>query len=215
MWKWLFGRRTKITTLEALSTFCDRQAAFNCQKNIFEFVRARATTNTESLFEEAAFRDAMERARWQGYPIALTNMLEMVAGMLRQDSRIVAGDAVILAHMQRMARGLMTSYAGMQPFTAEEWDAMTRKVMAALAHAHAMPVKPVKDIPLPRSQAFFDLIPLHPHIKGPDFKSIQNHMRVNLCRAHDELVRSVDMEVLASAFVAPQAEAAFERVASA
>lgn len=198
VWQLIFGKPRKIASFEELARFCDEQAAFNCQKNIYEFVRARASSNAQSLFEEEAFKEALNQARWRGYPLALTNMMEMVSVMFRtsfaEEEEAVAG---VRPAVRRIASQLMRGYENEQPFEREEWLSLTEKVDVALVHATNGPMKAVKDIPIARARAFFDLIPFHEEIKAPDFPSIENHMKVNLCRAHDELLRKISKEEIA------------------
>jgi hypothetical protein len=67
---------------------------------------------------------------------------------------------------------------------------------AHLAHrlnligAHA--VKPVKDIPEPYAQAYFDLMPIYERLRKPDFHAIRNYLRVSLINIHDRLCERID-----------------------
>lgn len=208
VWAGLFSRSRRIDTVEALSRFCDRQAAFNCQKNIFEYIRARAASNAQTLFEEPAFARALEEARWRGYPLSLANVLEMT--MLFLPVRTGRDEEMerALAMLRRIAAGLMRGYRSHQPLGEEAWQRAADKLDAGLVHAAGLPPRPVKDIPLARVDAFFALIPLHDEIKAPDHASIENNLRINLCRAHEELARRLDATALMREVVAAMPEEA-------
>ena len=55
----------------ALADFIDEHAAFVVQKGIYEYSRARAGHYAKVLFREQSFQEAVERSRWQAYPLGL------------------------------------------------------------------------------------------------------------------------------------------------
>src|SRR5262245_54662779 len=80
-----------------LADFIDRNAAFLVQKGIYEYSRARSGHYSKVLFAEAGFRDAVERSRWQAYPLGLAMVTEAVEGVLRShvDDRRAALDRLM------------------------------------------------------------------------------------------------------------------------
>src|SRR5262245_55360185 len=79
----LFWRRPTVADLDALATFVDERAAFLVQKGIYEYSRARAGHYAKVLFHEREFNDALDRSRWQAYPLGLAMVGEMVEGAFR------------------------------------------------------------------------------------------------------------------------------------
>src|SRR6266850_7830676 len=80
----LFRPRPPVRDLEALADFIDAQSAFIVQKGIYEYSRARAGHYAKVLFAEAEFLEAVERSRWQAYPLGLAMVGELVEGVLRR-----------------------------------------------------------------------------------------------------------------------------------
>jgi hypothetical protein len=52
------------------------------------------------------------------------------------------------------------------------------------------------DIPDPLAQAYFDMMPIHEKLRGRDYPTIRNYLRVTLCNIHDEFVRRLDRPAL-------------------
>src|SRR3546814_9661894 len=87
-----FRRKSRIGDTIALSAFLDRQSAFMVQKCIYEYARARSGLLSPKLFEEAAFRTAVEESKWRNYPLCLQSVALMVEGALRPDAAEPAAD---------------------------------------------------------------------------------------------------------------------------
>jgi hypothetical protein len=79
----IFRRKPPVQDLDALADFVDQQACFLAQKGIFEYARARAGRYSPSLFREEAFVAAVDKARWQAFPLTLAMVGETVEGALR------------------------------------------------------------------------------------------------------------------------------------
>lgn len=186
-----FRRPPPIRDLAALAEFIDGHAAFLVQKGIYEYARARAGHYSKVLFAEQGFVEAVEQARWQAYPLGLAMVTEMTEGVLRPlagDDRRAIVDAlagVVLDVFDRYPTPAVPGGPG-------GWQ----DARAELAHrlnligAHA--VKPVKDIPEPYAQAYFDLMPIYERLRKPDFHAIRNYLRVSLINIHDRLCERID-----------------------
>ena len=79
----IFRRAPAIRETRALADFIDRNAAFLIQKGMYEYSRARAGHYAKVLMREPEFLEAIEKARWQGFPLGLAMVGEMVEGVLR------------------------------------------------------------------------------------------------------------------------------------
>jgi hypothetical protein len=59
--------------------------------------------------------------------------------------------------------------------------------------------KRVIDIPEQLAQAYFDMMPIHEKLRGRDFHTTRNYLRVALCNIHDEFAGRIDAPALARA----------------
>jgi hypothetical protein len=60
----------------------------------------------------------------------------------------------------------------------------------------------VMDIPEPLAETYFAMMPIHEKLRGRDFATTRNYLRVCLCNIHDEFVARADVAALRAAFVA-------------
>ena len=67
------------------------------------------------------------------------------------------------------------------------------ELRAELAHRLQLiglhPPKWVMDIPEQWAQTYFDLMPIHEKLRGRDFQTTRNYLRVTMCNIHDELTK--------------------------
>lgn len=194
-----FRRRPSIRDPDSLADFIDRQAAFLVQKGIYEYARARAGHYAKVLFREAAFLDAVEQSRWRAYPLGLAMVGEVAEGILRpcyhaeRQRGVDAVAALVLAVFDR--------YPVPPPLAESVW----REARAELSHRLQLiglhPVKRVIDIPETLAQSYFDLMPIHEKLRGSDFPTLRNYLKVVLCNVHDELSRKIDAPAVVSALL--------------
>ena len=188
--KALFGQRPAVADRASLADFIDTRAAFIVQKGIYEYSRARAGHYSKVLFKEEGFAAAVEHARWSAYPLGLAMVGEMAEGVLRPH----AGDRrrAVLDQMTRLVLSVYDRY----PVPPSIGDGAWRGMRAELEHhldlvgGHAP--KRVIDIPQPLAQKYFDLMPIHEKLRGRDFFTTANYLRVNLCHMHEELEDRLD-----------------------
>ena len=74
----IFRRAPAIREASALADFIDDNAAFLIQKGMYEYSRARAGHYAKVLLQEPEFLAAIEKSRWQGFPLGLAMVGEMV-----------------------------------------------------------------------------------------------------------------------------------------
>ncbi len=77
-------------------------------------------------------------------------------------------------------------------------DELARRMELTAGHAR----KRVMDIPDPLAEIYFDLMPIHEKLRGRDFQTTRNYLRVSLCNIHDELVGRMDRAALEQALTA-------------
>ena len=58
------------------------------------------------------------------------------------------------------------------------------------------------DIPEPLAETYFSMMPIHEKLRGRDFDTTRNYLRVCLCNIHDEFVARADIAALRGALVA-------------
>jgi hypothetical protein len=189
-----FRRRPTVCNVAALADFIDGHSAFVVQKGIYEYSRARAGHYAKILFREQAFIEAAEQSRWRAYPLGLAMVGELVEGVLRPyaGAEWRQGLETICA--------LVLSVFDRYPAPAALGEGSWRDARAELARRLQLiglhPVKRVIDISAPFAQAYFDLMPIHEKLRGQDFPTLQNYLKVTLCNVHDELTKRMDAQAL-------------------
>jgi hypothetical protein len=183
-------RRPAIRDAAAVAEFIDRNAAFLMQKGIYEYSRARAGHYSKVLFGESEFRTAVEIARWRAFPLGLSLIAEAVEGVLRPH---FADRHAALEAVSALTLGAFDGYPVPEALGEAEW----RERRAALAHRLQLigmhPPKRVIDIPEQWLQTYFELMPIHEKLRGPDFPTMRNYLRAQTCNIHDEFVKRLDV----------------------
>src|SRR5687768_14454779 len=82
-----FRRRT-IRDPAALATFVDDYSLVLAETIVQDYSRHRAGNGADALFAERAFRNALDKARWEVYPSALA----MDAALVEAKLRVHAGE---------------------------------------------------------------------------------------------------------------------------
>ncbi len=194
-----FRRRPSVCDAESLADFIDQHAAFLVQKGMYEYSRARAGHYSKVLFREPAFLAAIEQSRWRAYPLGLAMVGEVVEGVLRplyRDDRprgVAAVRDLVLAVFDRYP--VPATLDG--PFWRNARAELARRLDLVGLHA----VKRVIDIPEMFASAYFDLMPIHEKLRGRDFPTTHNYLKVVLCNVHEELVRKIDRAAVVGALL--------------
>jgi len=185
-----FRRPAPIRELGELATFIDERAAFVTQKGLYEYSRARAGHYAKVLFRERPFQEAVERSRWRAYPLGLAMVAELVEGIMRPyvgEHRHAALDALNALALQVFDRYPVPAALG-ETVWLEARHELARRLQLIGLH----PPKPAKDIPEPFVESYFALMPIHEKLRGSDFPTIRNYLRVTLCNIHEELTKRLD-----------------------
>jgi hypothetical protein len=187
----IFRRPPPIRDAAALAEFIDENAAFLMQKGIYEYARARAGHYAKVMLRERMFLDAVERARWQAFPLGLAMVAEVVEGVLRPHS----GDdrRTVVDALAELVLDVFDRYPVPAAFDSPvSWqDArVTLAQRLNLIGAHAP--KAAMDIGVPYAQAYFDLMPINEKLRAPDFPTLRNYLRVSLINVHDRLTQRLD-----------------------
>ena len=187
----IFRGRPPLRTPDELADFIDAQAAFLVQKGIYEYSRARAGHYAKVLFAEKEFAQSVEYSRWQAYPLGLAMVGEMINGVLASQAdgmqRRQILDQLIVVVLSVFDRYPVPPSIGEAAWLAARSDLAHR---IDLAGGHAP--KRVMDIPDPLAEAYFAMMPIHEKLRGRDFQTTRNYLRVSLCNIHDELISRMD-----------------------
>ena len=197
--KW-FRPRPPIRDREALADFIDAQSAFIVQKGIYEYSRARAGHYAKVLFREEGFATSVEYARWQAFPLGLAWVGEMVAGVLA--SQPGAQRRQILDQLIPVVLSVLDRYPVTPSIGEEAWLEARRELAHRLDLVGVHAPKRVMDIPDPLAEAYFAMMPIHEKLRGRDFSTTRNYLRVSLCNIHDELIERADLAALQRALTA-------------
>jgi len=198
----LFRRKPKIRDRTAVATFIDENSAFLIQKGIYEYSRARAGHYSKVLFGEPEFHAAVEESRWRAYPLGLAMVSEMVEGVLRAgaEDRAAALDALGALVLEVFDR-----YPKPAALDNLAWGDLRAELARRLQLIGLHPPKRVIDIPEQWAVTYFELMPIHEKLRGRDFQTTRNYLRVTLCNIHEEFIRRVDLPALAASFGRSQA----------
>jgi hypothetical protein len=190
-------RKKPLATLPALDDFIDERAAFIAQKCVVEYARARSGVLSEKLFKEEAFIEALTRSRWTSYTLTACDVAEMVMGKLQPHSDLTASR---LAAALALRVGCVFARYPLPPHAPGGfWEEASAMLGRELARAALAEPRPVKDIPLERAKRVFDSLPVHESMRQHDYVLIQNNLRTNLVRAHEDFVGVADLSALARA----------------
>jgi len=196
----IFRSRPPIGDREALADFIDAQSAFIAQKGIYEYSRARAGHYAKVLFAEEGFAQAVERSRWQAYPLGLAMVGEMVEGVLRPHAGTQR--RAVLDQMILVVLSVFDRYPVPPSLGEDAWLEARRELEQRLDLVGGHAPKRVMDIPEPLAETYFAMMPIHEKLRGRDFETIRNYLRVSLCNIHDELVDRIDAAAVTNTLLA-------------
>jgi hypothetical protein len=189
LFEW-FRKAPPIRQASELAQFMDAQAAFVAQKGVYEYSRARAGHYSKVLFSEQTFIDAVDRSRWQAYPLALAMVGEVAEGVLRPHA---AGSPNELAPaISALAVAVLDGHPVPAMLGAERWNAERETLARRLVQVGLHPPKPAKDIPIPYAKTYFDLMPIHEKLRSTEAPTITNYLKITLCNVHVQFSDRID-----------------------
>jgi len=189
-----FWRRPPIADLNALADFIDVQSTFVTQKGIYEYSRARAGHYAKVLFAEKEFQDAVERSRWSAFPLGLAMVGELVGGVVCPGPG--ADRATCSDKLRALVLAVFDRYPTPGSLSAQEWSNARTELARRLQLIGLPPPKRAMHIPEPFAKTYFDLMPIHKQLRGRDFSTTHNYLKVTMCNIHAELTRRMDEPAL-------------------
>ncbi len=195
-------RKPKITTLDSLIEVMAAQSAFVAQKCTIDYCQARSGLMWPQLEKEAAFRSALDRARWEAYPLVLSDVGIMIEGMLRPALR--NGRVLPLADwLLRAYADCLNRYGPPRHRSpAATWDEDIDRFRRRLGQAQMAAPRPVHEIGGESGAALHRLMPIHPSLTRQDANMIRNNVRLRLGRVYEDLERDLDRGAIAAALFA-------------
>jgi hypothetical protein len=167
---------------------------------MYEYSRARAGHYAKVLMSEPEFLAAMEKSRWQAFPLGLAMVGEMVEGKLRpsmgEERR--AG----LEGLAALVLDVFDRYPVPDAIGRIAWADARTDLARRLDQVGLHPPKLVKDIPIPLARTYFELMPIHEKLRAPDFPAITNYLRVSLINIHDALEARLDAAAVVQSLLA-------------
>jgi hypothetical protein len=180
-----------------LAKFLTGEAAFLAQKSTIEYCRARAGLQWQKLFSEAAFTDALERCRWEAFALVLADMTVLAEGRLRSQS---AGRPLELADaLCALYERMLNSHP--MPAHRLDWHDRAEALRQRLARAQLAAPARTEEIAGVSGRAVFDLLPIHPSLRGHDRLMIFNHIRFGMLTFAERLNRRVDAPSVAASIL--------------
>ena len=156
----IFRGRPPIRDRHELAQFIDENSAFLVQKGMYEYSRARAGHYAKVLFTEPEFQEALERSRWNAFPLGLAIVGELVEGVLRP----LAGDAEGSQHLETLRALVLSVFDRYQTPAAlgeESWRQLRADLARRLQLIGLHPVKRSFDIAGPFDRARYAMKPSH------------------------------------------------------
>jgi len=189
-------RKPPIRDAAAVGTFVDENAAFLMQKGLYEYSRARAGHYSKVLFREPSFQAAIEVSRWRAYPLGLAIVAEAVTGVLHE--RLGGERGAVVQALSDQVLAVFDRYPPPDAISSDEWRNLRAELSRRLQLIGLHPPKRVIDIPEQWAQTYFDLMPIHEKLRGRDFPTTRNYLRVQLCNIHDEFIDRLDVPAVAA-----------------
>jgi len=194
----LFQRPSPIRDPEALAEFIDANAAFVAQKGIYEYARARAGHYAKVLFGEEGFKRAVEVSRWRAYPLGLAMVGEVATVVLQETTSLRRADVV--RNVSDLTLSCFDRWDVPAALDEATWRELRRELSERLDRIGLHPPKRAMDIPEPIAEAYFALMPIHESLRGQDFPTLKNYLKVTLCNVHHELTKRLDATAIAASF---------------
>lgn len=192
----LFRRQSSIQDTDGLAEFIDAHAAFVVQKGIYEYARARAGHYSKVLFGEEGFQRAVEVSRWRAYPLGLAMVGEVTTVVLQETTQL--DRQAVVRGVSDLTLSVFDRWEVPAALDEPAWRELRKELAERLDRIGLHPPKRAMDIPEPIAEAYFALMPIHESLRGQDFPTLRNYLRVTLCNVHHELTKRLDARAIAA-----------------
>lgn len=203
----LWRRPPPVADAVGLRSLLLSESAFLAQKTTIEYCRARAGLLWQKLFEEAAFRAALDVCRWGAMAVVLADQIVVVEGFLRPHGK--GDDAEVGAALVAMYEEILQSYGEVPPEQRAGWDDLMAEMPARMARVQLGPPHGPADTARTAGNRVYDLLPIHKSLRGYDREMMVNAVRFGMVGFHSKLQETVrDPATLARDLVARRRTAA-------
>jgi hypothetical protein len=190
-----FRRKPPIREIKELADFIDEQSAYLTQKGIYDYSQARSGPFAKQFLNEPQFLEALEKSRWQAYPLGLAMIGELVDGVLRPHAGNGAGQ--ILDELTDVVLSVFDRYPVPAPIGKDAWLDTRAELALKLDRIRMHPAKRAIDIPESYSRRYFGLMPFHKDMLTADEPTARGYLRITLANLHEELVKRMDAPAIA------------------
>jgi hypothetical protein len=172
------------------------QSAFVAQKCTIDYCQARTGLNWPFLEKEAGFREALDYARWEAYPLVLSDIGIMIEGLLRpglpEDAKL------LLAHwMTRTYAACLERYGPPgHRSPGASWEVDVDHFRRRIGLAQMAAPRPVHEVGGESGGALHRLMPIHPTLTQHDATMIGNNVKMRLCRVYADLEQQLEIEAI-------------------
>jgi hypothetical protein len=193
-------RKPRIATPESLAAFMAEHSAFVAQKCTIDYCQARSGLMWPQLEKEQAFREALDRARWEAYPLVLSDVGIMIEGLMRP--------ALPATSVLAFASWLTVTYADClnrygppkHRDAGATWRDDIEHFRHRLGQAQMAAPRPVHEVGGESGAALHRLMPMHPSLTKLDAPMIANTVKLRLARVYEDLERQSDLAAIAGHF---------------
>lgn len=196
-------RRPRLDRLDALAEVMAAQSAFVAQKCTIDYCQARTGLNWPMLEKEAVFRDALDRSRWEAYPLVLSDVGIMIEGLLRPaiplERHLLLSHWLIRTYGDCLDRYGPPRHRGAGATWEDDIDRFRRR----LGQVQLAAPRPVHEVGGESGGALHRLMPIHPSLTNLDARMIANNVKMRLCRVYEDLERDLDRGAVAAELARP------------
>lgn len=182
-----------ITSAAELSGLLTREASFLAQKSTIEYCRARAGLNWYKLFKEQVFLDALEVCRWEAFAAVLSDMMLVVEARLRPHA--TGAEERLAGRLAALHDAILASHAP-PAHRAAGWSDAMAALPPRLLRAQLAPPQTPDRIAVAAGARIFEMLPIHPRLRGHDREMVINSIRFGMVGFNDVLGRRLALEPL-------------------
>lgn len=149
------------------------------------------------LEQEKEFLAALDRARWEAYPLVLSDLGIIVEGVIRTKAprlpALTLADWLVVAYGRSLRR-----YGEPQHRDAgASWEPDIESFRIRIGRAQMAPPRRVHEIGSESGYRLHQLMPIHKAHTKLDADMIANSVKMRLCRVHEDLLKRLNISAIA------------------